>query len=82
MLAAKMDLLMKKLESLHHEANQVMDSRMTARLVEKLDTRATLARSLRRKLTSLEQTTPTTPASVLSRVGIPSPTSPSVNSKV
>ena len=29
MLAAKMDLLMKRLESLHQEANQVMDSRMT-----------------------------------------------------
>ena len=28
-LAAKMDLLMKKLESPHQEANQVMDSRMT-----------------------------------------------------
>ena len=29
MLAAKMDLLMKRLESPHQEANQVMDSRMT-----------------------------------------------------
>ena len=29
MLAAKMDLLMKKLESPHQEANQVMDSHMT-----------------------------------------------------
>ena len=29
MLAAKMDLLMKRLESLHQEANQIMDSRMT-----------------------------------------------------
>ena len=29
MLATKMDLLMKKLESPHQEANQVMDSRMT-----------------------------------------------------
>ena len=29
MLAAKMDLLMKKLESLHMEANQVSESRMT-----------------------------------------------------
>ena len=29
MLVAKMDLLMKKLESPHQEANQVMDSRMT-----------------------------------------------------
>jgi prefoldin subunit 5 len=29
MLAAKMDLLMKKLESLHQEVNQVMESRMT-----------------------------------------------------
>ena len=29
MLAAKMDLLMKKLESPHQEANQIMDSRMT-----------------------------------------------------
>ena len=29
MLAAKMDLLMKRLESPHQEANRVMDSRMT-----------------------------------------------------
>ena len=29
MLAAKMDLLMNMMESLHQEANQVMDSRMT-----------------------------------------------------
>jgi len=29
MLATKMDLLMKRLESLHLEANQIMDSRMT-----------------------------------------------------
>ena len=31
MLAANMDLLMKKLESPHQEANQVMDSRMTCK---------------------------------------------------
>jgi len=29
MLAAKMDLLMKKLESPHHEVNQIMESRIT-----------------------------------------------------
>ena len=29
MLVAKMDLLMKRLESPHQEANQIMDSRMT-----------------------------------------------------
>ena len=29
MLAAKMDLLMNRMKSLHQEANQVMDSRMT-----------------------------------------------------
>jgi hypothetical protein len=29
MLAAKMDLLMKKLESPHQEVNQIMESRMT-----------------------------------------------------
>ena len=32
MLAAKMDLLMKRLESPHQEANQVMDSRMTCEI--------------------------------------------------
>ena len=32
MLAAKMDLLMKRLESPHQEANQVMDSRMTCKI--------------------------------------------------
>ena len=34
MLAAKMDLLMKKLESPHQEANQIMDSRMTCETCE------------------------------------------------
>ena len=29
MLTAKMDLLLKRKESLHQEANQIMDSRMT-----------------------------------------------------
>ena len=32
MLAAKMDLLMKRLESPHQEANQVMDSRMACEI--------------------------------------------------
>ena len=32
MLAAKLDLLMKRLESPHQEANQVMDSHMTCEI--------------------------------------------------
>ena len=32
MLAAKMDLLMKRLESPYQEANKVMDSRMTCEI--------------------------------------------------
>ena len=52
------------------------------RRVEKLDIWATLARSPRRKPNSLERTTPTIQSFILSRVGTPSPTSPSANSKV
>jgi len=50
--------------------------------VDKLDIRATLARSFRRKQTLLELTTPTIRAFVLSRVGTPSPISSSANSKI
>ena len=40
MLAAKMDLLMKKLESPHKEVNQVSESRMTCKTCGRLGTRA------------------------------------------
>ena len=40
MLATKMDLLMKKLESPHKEVNQVSESRMTCKTCGRLGTRA------------------------------------------
>jgi hypothetical protein len=48
MLVAKMDLLMKKLESPHQEVNQIMESRITCETYGDTGTRATVARQLKR----------------------------------
>src|SRR6185295_7080212 len=78
MLAAKLELLMKKLESPHQEVNQVLESRMTCETSGETGHSGTSCPLTQEMQTSLGATTIPIQDFILSRVGTPSPTSPSV----
>jgi hypothetical protein len=81
MLAAKMDLLMKKLESLHQEVNQIMESRITCEICGNTGHAGNDCPSTQRTQISLGLAIPITQATILSKVETPSRTSPTANSK-
>ena len=82
MLTAKMDLLMKRLESPHQEANQIMDSRMTCETYGETGHMGNSCPITQKEARFVGANNSNNSGFVLSRVGIPNPTSPSVSSKV
>jgi hypothetical protein len=81
MLAAKMDILMKKLESSHQEVNRIMESRITCETCGNTRHSGNDCPSTQEDANFIGNSNPNN-SGVLSKVGTPSPTSPSANSKV
>ena len=80
-LVAKMDLLMKKLESTHQEVKQT-ESQMTCEKCGNTGHSGKSCPFTQEDENSIGKTLPMTQTAVLSMVGILGPTSPSANSKV
>ena len=77
-----MDILMKRLEYPHQEANQVMDSRMTCEMCGETGHMGNSYPVTQEEAHFVGANNSKTQASILSWDGIQNPTSPSVSSKV